>query len=172
VTADLVRVLEQGLRVIERLDAASYGPPRSGLAAYGPGAHFRHVLDACLRLLDGHAEGRVDYDRRERELCIEVDPRWAAQRYRETIAGLRELARLDPTAVLRVRMDAPAGIPAAEGWQESSLGRELGFLASHAIHHYALIALLLRTIGIEPGEEFGVAPSTLEHWRGSELVHR
>jgi uncharacterized damage-inducible protein DinB len=45
------------------------------------------------------------------------------------------------------------------------VGRELQFLASHTLHHYALIAALLRLQGVEPGEEFGVAPGTLEHRR-------
>jgi hypothetical protein len=33
------------------------------------------------------------------------------------------------------------------------------------VHHYALIGALLRVQGVDPGAEFGVAPSTLEHRR-------
>jgi hypothetical protein len=36
------------------------------------------------------------------------------------------------------------------------------------VHHYALIAALLRQRGFEPGEEFGVAPATAAHWRDGE----
>jgi hypothetical protein len=50
-------------------------------------------------------------------------------------------------------------------WSYSSIGRELQFLLSHTIHHYALIALALRLQGYEPSAEFGVAPSTLQYWR-------
>jgi hypothetical protein len=33
------------------------------------------------------------------------------------------------------------------------------------VHHYALIALILRLQGFNPAAEFGVAPSTLQHWQ-------
>ena len=42
-------------------------------------------------------------------------------------------------------------------------GRELLFLISHTVHHFALIAFMLRSFGIEPGDKFGVAPSTLRY---------
>jgi hypothetical protein len=50
-------------------------------------------------------------------------------------------------------------------WCNSSVLRELEFLQSHAVHHYSLIAALLRLHGIEPDAEFGVAPSTLKYWK-------
>ena len=34
----------------------------------------------------------------------------------------------------------------------------------------ALVALVLRLRGFEPGEEFGVAPSTLKYWRREEVA--
>jgi hypothetical protein len=36
---------------------------------------------------------------------------------------------------------------------------------SHTIHHFALIAYKLQTLGIEVEEGFGVAPSTLKYWK-------
>ena len=56
------------------------------------------------------------------------------------------------------------GVP---DWRPSSVGRELQFLVSHTVHHYALIRLLLEDHGIYAGEEFGVAPSTLAHQRAA-----
>ena len=46
--------------------------------------------------------------------------------------------------------------------------RELQFLVSHTIHHYALIGVLLAAEGFDVSlefPEFGVAPSTLTHWK-------
>ena len=43
-------------------------------------------------------------------------------------------------------------------WCASSVLRELDFLQSHTVHHYSLVAMLLRLHEIDPGEEFGVAP--------------
>lgn len=42
----------------------------------------------------------------------------------------------------------------------SSIGRQLQFLKSHTIHHYALIALFFRLQDYEPPEEYGVSTST------------
>ena len=54
-------------------------------------------------------------------------------------------------------------------WSRSSVLRELDFLRSHTVHHYSLIAMLLRLHEIDPGAEFGVAPSTLRHWEEETL---
>ncbi|MEP0552783.1 MAG: hypothetical protein ABJE29_00430, partial [Balneola sp.] len=48
-------------------------------------------------------------------------------------------------------------------WSVSSIRRELQFLVSHTVHHYALIGLILKTMDVEVPEDFGVAPSTLKH---------
>jgi uncharacterized damage-inducible protein DinB len=53
-------------------------------------------------------------------------------------------------------------------WSVSSTFRELQFLATHTVHHFALVALLLRQRGVEVPVEMGVAPSTLEHWKSSD----
>jgi hypothetical protein len=42
----------------------------------------------------------------------------------------------------------------------STLARELRALASHTIHHYALVAVVLRLRGVAVPAHFGVAPST------------
>lgn len=47
----------------------------------------------------------------------------------------------------------------------SSLARELLFLASHAVHHYAVIKMHCAAQGISLGEDFGKAPSTVRHAR-------
>lgn len=46
----------------------------------------------------------------------------------------------------------------------TSMGRELVFLSSHAVHHMAIVSLLVELIGIVPPKDFGVHPSTLRHW--------
>jgi hypothetical protein len=46
------------------------------------------------------------------------------------------------------------------GFVASSLSRALRVVASHAFHHFALIAVALRGAGIADDARFGVAPST------------
>lgn len=82
---------------------------------------------------------------------VGVQYRHILEHYRSFFAGL---------AAGRVDYDARAR-DATPDWRPSSLGRELQFLSSHTLHHYALIKLLLDDTGLDLGPEFGVAPSTL-----------
>lgn len=156
------RVLEQGRALVARLsdDAYRAGAPEVGLASIG--SHVRHVLDfyACfVAQVDG---GRIDYDQRARDPRIETDPRAAlASLERATHA----LAAHERDGTLEVRME---GGP----WTRSSRARELAALLSHAVHHYALIAILLRRRGELVDPEFGVAPSTLRYWEESGASER
>ena len=45
----------------------------------------------------------------------------------------------------------------------STLGRELQFLVSHTVHHFAIIGAICHRMDIELAPTFGIAPSTLKH---------
>lgn len=162
-TRDLVHVIQQGIDAIEVLPAEVYGGSGEPLGTSGIGAHVRHCLDFFDRLLDGVASGKLDYDRRERDERIEVDGPYAVARMRRTIERLVELDKADTTQRLEVRADADPGELALD----STVGRELKFVMSHTIHHYAIIAMYLRQAGQPVTPEFGVAPSTLRYWEES-----
>jgi hypothetical protein len=164
-TGECVRVLEQCAALLERLDAGLYADAGGAPAQSGAGGHVRHCLDFFNSFLEGLAAGRVDYDRRERDPLVERDPATASARLRFAAEELRAHEGADPDRPLLVKLEG-ADAEDETAWRRSSVGRELQFLSSHAVHHYALVALLLRLRGFEPGEEFGVAPSTLRHWRG------
>lgn len=154
---DNIQVLRQGAQLIERLDDQRYSLAARPLFTHGVGSHFRHCLDSYHCFFKGFETGQIDYDHREREELIERDRRFAVARIETVIARLRSLTSSDERIPLMTKQDS-------EVWSHTSLGRELQFLLSHTIHHYALIALALRLQGIEPGLEFGVAPSTLQFW--------
>lgn len=154
------QVLRQGLELLGQLDDRVYREVNSPLLAYGVGSHFRHCLDSYQCLLNGLASGRVDYDQRERDRRIETDRGWAMahlEAIRSRLADLPAEAQLPLVA----RLDSPS-------WAVTSLPRELQYLLSHTIHHYALIALMLRLQGSCPPDDFGVAPSTLDYWQSRE----
>lgn len=160
-----VRFLRQGLELLESLDDGAFTAPGGAVGQAGVGAHLRHAIDYYRCFLDGLADGRIDYDARQREPRVEADRRAAAESICEIIAGLERLRDEDADTPLAVRVDAAAWEGAPVSWGRSSLARELQFLLSHTVHHYALIAAVLRGQGLEPSEGFGVAPSTLEHRR-------
>ena len=45
----------------------------------------------------------------------------------------------------------------------TNLQRELLFLQSHTVHHYAIIGAMTRAFGNQPDNEFGVAIATRTH---------
>ena len=131
------------------------------------GAHLRHVLECYRCFLGGRKSGRVDYDARQRERRIETCCEHAGAVIAEVVSGLESLRPAEIRKPLEVRVDAAAWRDPENTWSRSSVARELQFLLSHTVHHYALIAMILRGHGFEPGADFGVAPSTLAHERST-----
>jgi uncharacterized damage-inducible protein DinB len=156
--------LRQGRELIERLGddeyAATGAAGERANARGGVGAHVRHVLDHYESFVRGLESGTVDYDRRERDPAVESVRSRALERLDEVVAALARI-RAAASSALTVLVDC--GEPRQRVASASSVARELQFLVSHTVHHYAVIALLLRARGFEPGREFGVAPSTLEY---------
>lgn len=170
-----VRVLEQGLALLERIDDGLYAGARGLPVKSGVGGHVRHCVDFFQSFLAGVPSGRIDYDRRERDELVERDREFAATKLRIIISELRSLPLDAVETRLLVSLEAETnetdvtgetnGTGDSSRWCGSTIARELQFLMSHTVHHYALVALTLRLRGFEPGEWFGVAPSTLKHWR-------
>lgn len=164
---DNVAILHQGIALLRSLDDETFAVRPPGLPSGGVGPQFRHVLDYYRCFVRDVAKARVDYDQRERDPEVETE-RGAA------IARLEQLAR-DLTALpadvlersLVVKADGDPAAPVDELWSSSSGRRELMFLASHTVHHYALIAVTLGAHGVQVAPEFGVAPSTLRYWARS-----
>jgi hypothetical protein len=147
-------LLQQGLALLENLSDAQY-------ARVGP--HYRHALDHYLAFFRGLGDARVDYDARERDEGLERSRDTAREATRRCLAALDALEGAAERP-LQVQMETEAGAARAD-WRASSAGRELQFLCSHTVHHYALIKLLLPDLAHPAGADFGVAPSTLSHLR-------
>ncbi len=105
--------------------------------------------------------GQVDYDARLRDEMLEIDPDYASGKMTNLITFLESLEPQQLADALKVKMDSGAAHEAAPIWSDSSVRRELQFLISHTIHHYALIATLCGNEGMDLPKDFGVAPSTL-----------
>lgn len=168
-TTEDVALLRQGIDLLTHLDDALYtAAPPPPLGAVG--GHFRHCLDFYGCFLRGLETGDVDYDDRRRDPRLEGERHAALGALRDLAAGLENLApdRVAPDRPLRVSQDRACdseGREAEDRWCRSTVGRELQFLRSHTIHHYALIAATLRLLGFAPDPDFGIAPSTLAHRR-------
>jgi 1-acyl-sn-glycerol-3-phosphate acyltransferase len=153
-------VLGQGIELLEKLDDARYARPASRLGSAGIGPHLRHLVEFFESLLRDLPSGWIDYDQRAREARLESERGAGLVALRCVATRLARLVQQSGDVELHVRQD---GCP----WARSTLSRELVALHSHAVHHYSLVALLLRDSGHEPPAELGVAPATLAHWRAA-----
>jgi uncharacterized damage-inducible protein DinB len=161
--AENVRVLAQAADLVRSIDDSTYAET-CGLPVHSAvGNHVRHILDAYACLLAGARSGIVDYERRERDRAVATDRIAALAKVDATIAALEAIEEEDGTRDLLV---VPEGLEIDDrtALVESTLSRELQYLAGHTIHHFALVTLMVRLRGYDPGAEFGVAPSTLRHW--------
>ena len=156
-------VLRQGIDLIENLTDELFTRCRISEKS-SVGTHFRHNLDFVTNFLRGLETGKLDYSCRERNLQVETNRAFAVLRFRGAVEKLENLTPETLGKNILVRSETVPKL-----WCESSPTRELEFLQSHTIHHYALIQTKLASDGFIVPRDFGVAPSTLEFWKnGSE----
>lgn len=127
------------------------------------GKHVRHTLDHYLCFKRDLDNCFIDYDQRQRDCQLETDKDYAIS----VIEGLQSFLislkdQVKATQPLQIVMCNDVLFPAGEV-TESSVGRELQFLQAHSVHHYALMAAMIRLSGESVDQYFGVAPSTIVH---------
>ncbi len=163
---DNLALLERALDLVGSVDEATYCGAVEGLTDGSIGDHIRHVVEAYECLLSGLATGHVDYDARRRDPAVATRPTEAARAIRRVMAALGDLHTQSVPPALHVAWGTSAARTPRP--VTSSLARELAFVHAHTVHHFALIAMLLRARGIEPGADFGVAPATIVYRRGAQ----
>jgi hypothetical protein len=160
---DNVSLIDQGVRLLGTLPPHVFTARSTMTLGASIGGHLRHNLDHYACFLRGLARGRIDYDDRERAADIETDPAAASAALRRAAAGLRSVTAPALDQDVAVRMDT--GESEERPWTRSTVRRELQFLLSHTVHHYALIAMICHLHDRAVDEDFGVAPSTLKFRR-------
>ena len=145
------------------------------------GQHFRHSLDHMElavkiaekpRMGGSKTPAQLHYDLRERGCPSEHDMDAAADRIFNVIHRLEVVSLMDAENSSLEKQELPvqacfmlSGDSDTEYALTSSIGRELGFAAHHAIHHMALVKLIAtQTVGLTEDDlpdGFGRAPSTI-----------
>ncbi len=151
-------LLDQACRLLVRLDDQQYGGIRGHHSSAG--AHLRHVIEHYQCFVEGLPAGRIDYDARRRDVTIETSTVRAIAVLHDLARDLDQVRALPLDRSVMVQMRCAADEP-TETWAASTAGRELQFLVSHAVHHYALIRMLLERDGVAVEADFGIAPSTV-----------
>ncbi len=154
-------VLRQGQLLLEATSSESYKRREGGPHGASIGAHYRHVLDHFLCLLDGMESGQIDYDRRLRSPELENSVN-AALRMTQNLTV--KFCGLPPDMDRReCIVTYSVGYGGEAQSVRSNLAREVMFCIGHAIHHYAILKLLCTGMSVTLPCEFGIAPSTLKH---------
>ncbi|MEM0895657.1 MAG: hypothetical protein AAGJ79_02135 [Verrucomicrobiota bacterium] len=162
VVSDNITCLQQGAALLAEMDDELYTRPCESALSSAIGGHIRHNIEHYQSLLDGIPTGTVDYDARERNPLIETSSSIAANEMRQLVLRLQDVTEVG--IPLTVKMDTGSGDTGDETcWSGSTVLRELQFLLSHNIHHYALIATICHANGFPIPADFGVAPSTLRY---------
>lgn len=132
------------------------------------GKHIRHVLDFYQAFLTAE-DDKINYDHRDRSMAIETNRMHAIEAIGHIIHRFESVQDAD-RRVLSNNDDGGHRNP-EHAFSISSVGRELQFLASHTVHHFAIIAIILVQQGYTPPRDFGVAASTLTHWQETGYPH-
>lgn len=156
-----VACLQQALDLLRKLPEHRYTQNWAALPGQKVSGHVRHVIEFYECFLEGLTECHVDYDARLRDHSLETSRSLAVERLARLIEHLSSDQRLQGDSVVWVRAEGAAKSELHDGYLVSSVGRELQSLASHAVHHFALIGFLLQVMGETVPSDFGVAPSTL-----------
>ncbi len=163
--ADNVDLIRQGIAVLAVVGPDAYRGEGGTDAASPIGAHFRHVLDHYLAFLDGLSTGVLNYDVRQRDSLVERDTAAAARAAEDIVVRMEKIPDLQLSQSIRVSANVIEDGKSVVDWSGSTVQRELMYLLSHTVHHYAIIRLLATQAGVELDADFGVAPSTIAHRR-------
>ena len=159
----LAEVLRQGESLLNSITDKEYTRKLPSVFGSTVGGHYRHCLDHFQSLVYGLDADEINYDHRERNPRIEKDRDFALA---ETHRILRAFASISTPF-----LDCPINVRSKVNYElntapsiGSTVGRELMYAVAHAIHHYALIAVMCGLLDVAVPAGFGVAPSTLKHY--------
>jgi uncharacterized damage-inducible protein DinB len=155
--------LRQAVTTLEQIDDLTYRTCPPSLAPHRVGGHLRHILEFYECFLDGLETSHIDYDARKRDETVEMRREMALDRIRSVIERLEQARELRSDPIIWVRVEDAQSGQLDDSYMTSSVGRELQALSSHTIHHFALIAMTLRALGVQVDRDFGTAPSTLRY---------
>lgn len=157
--------LEQGLELLSRLSDDEYTRVCEPWLKSTIGQHIRHVADMYLALMGAQEEGVADYDVRRRGSRVEKNSDQGREVLQQISLWLDELAQhIDGNQALRIKSEVSLQ-KSVSVTLESSLLRELVFVGSHTVHHYAVISVIARLQNLNVDEWFGIAPATVTFLR-------
>jgi len=161
-TQYLINVLRQLEGFVSQLGQLKYAETLDHNSSIG--AHVRHCLDHSQCLLQGLKTGLLSYDHRQRDTELETNSLLARETLQRQINEFETWGLLNSSEVpITVQLQTSTE-PVLFSETRSTLAREILFVASHTVHHMALIkALSVQKLPASLPRQFGVALSTQTH---------
>lgn len=147
--------LNELIDLLRQLSQNEYSNSCAELSNATIGEHTRHIIEMFQCLENQYDLGIVNYDKRERNNCIQTDTVFAI----ENIVLIQQNLEKENKDIELLQI-----IDGEEIRIESNYFRELLYNLEHCIHHQALIKVAIlqcETVKLDPN--FGVARSTIEY---------
>ncbi|WAC14685.1 DinB family protein [Dyadobacter pollutisoli] len=156
-----IEILGQLSEMTEQFSQEEYTRPLDLLSANSVGRHLRHILEFYDLAMRANRTGKLNYDKRERDLSLENDPKQAVAKMKELIVLMRVL---NDDMVLKLEASYSAD-ERNDVKITTTFYRELLYNVEHAVHHMAIMAIAVkvdfRHIRLAPN--FGIAYSTVKY---------
>lgn len=165
-----LETIQQAQGLLDSLDDSSYCHICTPHINSSIGQHIRHIIDNYLVIVNGFSKKHIDYNLRRRGAKVETCLTTAKQELnniKQWLLTLSQEALATPvTIVSEVCLEEEQSDHLV-----SSLHRELIFVASHCIHHMALIGVAVKLQNLETPKHFGLAPATATYVRQQESLN-
>ena len=164
-----LEIIEQAQQYLKTVSTADYTAIISPNFVSSAGSHIRHVIDHYLAIISGIPNEIIDYDVRVRGGQIESSPQLALDKLDEIVVWIKNLSEDDLTKIVTLSTEISV-IKKNIQQVKTSVLRELVFVGSHAVHHYAMIAqITFAQQDVKDKKElpqgFGLAPATVTFLR-------
>lgn len=148
------KALAEGLAILGSLNSDNYTKDLRPTFQASIGAHFRHLIEHYQCFFDQLTGLKINYECRPRQAQLELDLPQAK-------SALEQLVKSFSCFPLKqANIECQLVDSQCDDEVLSSIGRELLFLQAHTVHHYAIIAAMMRSLDLEVPSDFGVAIST------------
>lgn len=168
-----IEALEQGHECLSSLTDEQYLWSASPHVTSTIGEHFRHLLDLFYAVYNAyHLHGQsqnapemIDYDYRRRGHSVETSRQRGLSEIEHLIHWLESVSQKQLKATVKLSTEVSLTHKQSQQMQ-STLERELTFVALHANHHFAMAKVTISLLDIKVNDDFGLAPATLSYMRG------
>ena len=153
-------VLNQLTTLVNQFSDEEYREKSELMSGSTIGQHVRHIIEFYHCLFDSYDGAEVCYDNRKRDLSIESSPILVDKLVQNILTNILERKDKPMRHLATVGVDNPKMLLTNTSWE-----RELFYALEHAIHHMAILKIVVKVQYSKVVLEdcFGVASSTLRY---------